>query len=913
MIRWRFVSALFLVFFALKLAELINIHAPNVGANSQDGSQAVVHRQRGIPEESGVRPSMLLLAQAEPRSASFADLQAEAAEVDDGTYLDDTHYCPAGLSSEISKSETSYATFTIKSSPDGVMIQDADGTAMTPYQRTKPTKSGFWMIAPESFNGVPFLQWTKNGQPYLSARDVGIKAYSDTYEAIYAFNDDPCTITICSDPPGALMKDGDGYMKAPYTRAKLCGSTFWLNAPETHYQYGYMFESWHLKDASGDKVYTTWKDFEMKVNRNDIWTAVYSKNCSYAIGLCTIRVESDPPGLWIPRGYATYSFAEGYAEQCPYAYQNTCGLPLWLSAPPEVDDLVFNRWLKNREFLSVESRIGIQINNNDTYTAVYIDKNATPTPSPSPTETPWPTQTPWPSPTEWPTSTPWPSPTQWPAPTPWPTNYVTPTTTPTLTPTPAPPVWLGDALDNPVLDFATAGDAGWIFQPGASRDGSDAIQTARLADNQSASLLTTVQGPGQITFWSKVSSEYQHDFLQFSVGGAVQYAASGEQNWKRTALAVPEGLQTLKWEYRKDASGAAGADASWLDEVIFHPADHILEIAAIQFSSERLGDLRTTFNPAPFVCGERSLAPKISFSQADPAGLAGEATLGNLPEGGALKAALKAGKVFWNAKKQRVEVRAKAEAKDKTTGENYRLTLTAYRQGSNLVIDPTRSVCVARIRRPAPASARAVLAGTSTLANPETIARIEGLDFHEADKKGFLFRSESAVFNWPWGAKAQGSDRTIYEKRIRKTQRGGATLERREYVIRAKPLKNGEFIFRTNWYSPEGKTDFQMSDVKYARFKVGGASGVIKPPQTDFMPDFAYPAAPLSAAASELSSASNTNSSQTQSQSTTEEQLTAQEQLQAQNLVKSLSTPEILYLLHPNLSPTPCLSPHPID
>src|SRR5439155_25354102 len=80
---------------------------------------------------------------------------------------------------------------------------------------------------------------------------------------------------------------------------------------------------------------------------------------------------------------------------------------------------------------------------------------------------------------------------------------------------------------------------------------------------------TTVTGPGTLTFWWKVSSETNRDYLEFYVGGVMRTNISGELNWQQQSLSLVPGSQTLRWRYSKDYYGSSGQDKGWVDQVSF--------------------------------------------------------------------------------------------------------------------------------------------------------------------------------------------------------------------------------------------------------------------------------------------------------------------------------------------------------
>ena len=74
-----------------------------------------------------------------------------------------------------------------------------------------------------------------------------------------------------------------------------------------------------------------------------------------------------------------------------------------------------------------------------------------------------------------------------------------------------------------------------------------------------------------MAFWWRVSSESDFDFLHFVLDGQTNASLSGQTEWARLVLPLPEGTHTLRWVYSKDEASAAGLDAAWLDEVVFIP------------------------------------------------------------------------------------------------------------------------------------------------------------------------------------------------------------------------------------------------------------------------------------------------------------------------------------------------------
>lgn len=134
---------------------------------------------------------------------------------------------------------------------------------------------------------------------------------------------------------------------------------------------------------------------------------------------------------------------------------------------------------------------------------------------------------------------------------------------------------LGGSLDAPGFVWTTTGDATWFPQKQVNHDGVDAAQSGNVGDNQSSSLETTVTGPGTLSFWWKIDSENNYDWLEFYLDGILQTGdlqrISGDVDWQQKTVSIPAGTQTIRWTFDKDGSVTRGADAAWLDEVVYTP------------------------------------------------------------------------------------------------------------------------------------------------------------------------------------------------------------------------------------------------------------------------------------------------------------------------------------------------------
>jgi subtilisin family serine protease len=133
-------------------------------------------------------------------------------------------------------------------------------------------------------------------------------------------------------------------------------------------------------------------------------------------------------------------------------------------------------------------------------------------------------------------------------------------------------VTLGDALDNTALDWKTISDKIWYGQRVVFYYDADAARSGKISDNQTSTLETTVSGPGVLSFYWKVSSEPNYDYLGFYIDGKTKTKISGNIDWRKQTYTIPYGTHTLAWKYSKDKSVASWSDTGWLDQVVYTQA-----------------------------------------------------------------------------------------------------------------------------------------------------------------------------------------------------------------------------------------------------------------------------------------------------------------------------------------------------
>ncbi len=127
------------------------------------------------------------------------------------------------------------------------------------------------------------------------------------------------------------------------------------------------------------------------------------------------------------------------------------------------------------------------------------------------------------------------------------------------------------ALDVTGLSFSTGGDAAWFPESNVYYEGGSAVQSGAINRNQSTWLTTTVDGPGTLSFYWKVSSRYNSGILTVYIDGVLQTQISGSVNWQMQSFSLSAGTHQVKWEYsRNNLNKTGGSNCGWLDKVQFN-------------------------------------------------------------------------------------------------------------------------------------------------------------------------------------------------------------------------------------------------------------------------------------------------------------------------------------------------------
>lgn len=130
----------------------------------------------------------------------------------------------------------------------------------------------------------------------------------------------------------------------------------------------------------------------------------------------------------------------------------------------------------------------------------------------------------------------------------------------------------GDFSQHP---WTLSGNAEWTISETEPFEGDYSVKSGMISDYEISELSISyeVLADDSIRFCLRISSEVDYDFLRFYIDGVKLGEWSGDLSWNRVAFPVGTGYHTFKWSYEKDISMSGGADAAWVDDIIFPPVD----------------------------------------------------------------------------------------------------------------------------------------------------------------------------------------------------------------------------------------------------------------------------------------------------------------------------------------------------
>jgi len=113
-------------------------------------------------------------------------------------------------------------------------------------------------------------------------------------------------------------------------------------------------------------------------------------------------------------------------------------------------------------------------------------------------------------------------------------------------------------------------DASWDTTRQERYSGTYSARAGTIDHDERATLRVTLNCvSGDITFYRKVSSESDYDYLEFYIDSVEMDKWSGEEDWAEVSFYVDGGKRTFEWTYSKDGSESGGDDTAWIDDIVF--------------------------------------------------------------------------------------------------------------------------------------------------------------------------------------------------------------------------------------------------------------------------------------------------------------------------------------------------------
>lgn len=135
-----------------------------------------------------------------------------------------------------------------------------------------------------------------------------------------------------------------------------------------------------------------------------------------------------------------------------------------------------------------------------------------------------------------------------------------------------------------------SGNANWTITNQLPYQGTYCARSGVITHNQTSAMQVTanVSMAGEVSFWYKVSSESNYDYLRFYIDNVEKNSWSGTIGWQQATFPLTVGQHILKWAYTKDVSVNTGSDCAWVDLISFpsyvSPGNLAVNIMASQTS-----------------------------------------------------------------------------------------------------------------------------------------------------------------------------------------------------------------------------------------------------------------------------------------------------------------------------------------
>jgi len=126
----------------------------------------------------------------------------------------------------------------------------------------------------------------------------------------------------------------------------------------------------------------------------------------------------------------------------------------------------------------------------------------------------------------------------------------------------------GNFLSN---DWQFIGTENWFITYDNSYDGIYSARAGQIDDSEYSRLQVSMEVvvESEISFFWKVDSEANSDFMKFYIDNVEIESISGDLDWAFYSYNVTTGYHTFSWKYSKDDLTASGFDTGWIDNITF--------------------------------------------------------------------------------------------------------------------------------------------------------------------------------------------------------------------------------------------------------------------------------------------------------------------------------------------------------
>jgi hypothetical protein len=193
------------------------------------------------------------------------------------------------------------------------------------------------------------------------------------------------------------------------------------------------------------------------------------------------------------------------------------------------------------------------------------------------------------------------------------------------------PISIQTAVDTCGLAWTTGGNTNptyWAGQSNITHDGISAARSGAIHTGQESWMQTEVNGVTNVSFWWKVSSQTNYDYLEFYTNNILARRISGEVNWQSNYFRLASTTNTLKWRFAKTNFNivSMGLNAGWVDQVAFSRPDVTPPVILYSFTNLALNLNSNCQAILPDLTGTNYILAEdscslVSITQSPPAGL----------------------------------------------------------------------------------------------------------------------------------------------------------------------------------------------------------------------------------------------------------------------------------------------------